>query len=362
MNDVVAQYKRYQLEIDEAIFKVIRSGNYINGNAVKEFETQLSKYLEGAYVITCANGTDALQIALMALELNPGDEVITTPFTFAATAEVVKLLGLEIVYADINPNTLNIDSQKIEGLITSKTKAIIPVHLFGQCADMSSIMEIANRYGLFVIEDAAQSLGTKYFLNKEWQPSGTIGHIGATSFFPSKNLGAYGDGGALFTRDSILAEKLRMIKNHGAKKKYYHEIVGVNSRLDDIQAAVLNVKLKYLDADIHKRQAIAAYYDELLVNKVNIVLPQKDPKSTHSYHQYTVRVKGDRDLVMARLKENNISSAIYYPLSLHHQKPYLMKDSSINFPVTENACDEVLSLPIFPDLKLDEVVQICSIL
>lgn len=361
MNDLGAQYLRYKDEIDRAIQNVIDSGQFIKGPIVNQFEADLSKYLGGVEVITCGNGTDALQIALMALDLKEGDEVITTPFTFAATAEVIALLKLKPVFVDIKPDTYCIDPTKIEEAITPATRCIIPVHLFGTIADMNAIMAIADLYGLYVIEDAAQSLGSLYKMNDgNTVHSGTIGHIGTTSFFPSKNLGCFGDGGALFTKDRALAEKIRMIANHGTKVKYNHEIIGVNSRLDSIQAAILNVKLQYLDMDISARIKAAAIYDQLLHGHGEITSPIATENATHSYHQYTVRVK-NRSKVRVRLGEAGISSMIYYPIPLHIQKAFAFAGGAIGrFPVTECACDEVLSLPIYPDITKEKIEKVVA--
>ena len=363
MNDIGAQYKRYKNEIDDAMRSTIDSGQFIGGSQVKQFEQNLSNYLEGTHVIACANGTDALQIALMALDLQPGDEVITTPFTFAATAEVICLLQLKPVFADIHPGTFCIDPDKIEALINEKTRCIIPVHLFGQCADMSRIMTIAKKYNLYVVEDAAQSLGTTYTgadgISKH---SGSIGNIGTTSFFPSKNLGCYGDGGALFTNDASLGEKIRMICNHGARKKYYHEIIGVNSRLDALQAGILDVKLKYLQSDIDKRKLAASTYDGLLEKAENIIIPFRDPKSTHTFHQYTLRIKENRDQMMDKLKQHGISAMVYYPVSLHNQIAFRSSQSGHQFTETDNACKEVLSLPIYPDITKEQIKKVAEVL
>lgn len=364
MNDLRAQYQRYKSEIDEAIRNIIDSSQFIGGAPVKAFEENLSKYLNGVHVIACANGTDALQIALMACDLKPGDEVITTPFTFAATAEVVCFLGLKPVFVDIDPRTFCMDEDKIKSAVTSKTRCIIPVHLFGQCANMETIMQIAKEYNLLIIEDAAQSLGSTYKMaNGDVLPSGTIGDIGTTSFFPSKNLGCFGDGGAIYTKDADLAQKIRMICNHGARKKYYHEIVGVNSRLDTLQAAILDVKLKYVEEDIIKRIKAADLYDKLLEGNSNIEIPFRSPESRHTFHQYTIRVKEDRNGVIDRLKSNNIASSVYYPLSLHVQSAFTYKNDPVNnYPQTELACEHVLSLPIFPDITEAQIEKVTSIL
>lgn len=363
MNDLGAQYLRYESEIDSAIENVIQSGQFIKGSKVTEFEANLAEFLDKSHVITCGNGTDALQIALMALDLKEGDEIITTPFTFAATAEVIGLLRLKPVFVDIRPDTFCIDETKIEEAITSSTRCIIPVHLFGTHANMEVIMEIAHRHHLYVIEDAAQSLGAEYqFSDGRKCQSGTMGHIGTTSFFPSKNLGCYGDGGALITRDFLLAEKIRMICNHGARKKYYHEMIGVNSRLDAIQAAILDVKLKYLNQDIQSRMAAGEYYNQLLAQKSDIICPSGLQNSTHTYHQYTIRVK-NRQEVQEKLRYSEISSMIYYPVSLHTQPAFTFAgQSGITFNETEKACGEVLSLPIYPDITREQIKKIAQTL
>jgi len=361
MNDLGAQYLRYKNEIDAAISSVIRSGQFINGPVVRRFEEQFSAFLGGAHVIACANGTDALQIALMALDLQPGDEVITTPFTFGATAEVIGLLKLKVVFVDIDQSTFCIDPAKIEAAITPRTRCIIPVHLFGTHADMDSMMAIAKKHDLYVIEDAAQSVGASYTSkNGDIFASGTMGHIGTTSFFPSKNLGCYGDGGALITRDQNLAERIRMIANHGSKKKYQHEIIGVNSRLDAIQAAILSVKLDHLRADVEARIAAAAIYNHLLSSRSYCVTPGHLPESTHSYHQYTIRLS-DRNEAASRLKAAGVSSMVYYPFPLHKQPAFAFAEQQDSiFPECEQACREVLSLPIYPDITKEQIQKVVA--
>ena len=292
MVDLKGQYQKIKTEIDTAVINCIESAEFINGSLVKEFQTDLEKYLNVKHVIPCANGTDALQIALMALNLNIGDEVIVPAFTYVATAEAIALLKLKPVMVDVDPLTFNISVEHARKVITNKTKAIVPVHLYGQCADMESIMALSKEFGLFVIEDNAQAIGADYiFKNGKTQKAGTIGHIGTTSFFPSKNLGAYGDGGALTTNDDELAHKIRMIANHGQAKKYYHTMVGCNSRLDTMQAAILKVKLKYIDEYIAKRQWTADFYDRVLPIKSEIQVPKRVLNSTHVFHQYTIQVK-----------------------------------------------------------------------
>ncbi|MEA3317857.1 MAG: DegT/DnrJ/EryC1/StrS family aminotransferase, partial [Bacteroidota bacterium] len=313
----------------------------------------LGNYLHVKHVIPCGNGTDALQIAMMALNLKPGDEVITPNFTFIATVEVIKVLGLVPVLVDVEPDTFNINHQEIENAITSKTKAIVPVHLFGQCADMGKVMEIAERNNLYVIEDAAQAIGADYKSEKYNCKAGCIGNIGCTSFFPSKNLGCYGDGGAIYTNDDTLAEKLRMIVNHGSKIKYYHDSVGVNSRLDTIQAAILNVKLKYLDKYNNARRSAADYYDKNLTEIEEIKIPKRNPDSTHTFHQYTLQINNEenRNALKEYLNDNEIPAMIYYPVPMHLQNAY--KDTRYkdgDFPVTEKLCKTVLSLPMHTEL------------
>jgi len=353
MVDLQTQYLRIKPEIDEAIQKVVEETHYIKGPEVDKLEKALSKYCDVKHTIACANGTDALQIALMALDLTPGDEVITSTFTFIATAEVIALLGLKVVFVDANPLTFNIDTTKLEAAITPRTKAIIPVHLFGQCADMDEIINIAERHKLYIVEDAAQAIGTLYsFSTAATRMAGTMGHIGCTSFFPSKNLGAMGDAGALFTNDDELAHKIRNISNHGSEVKYYHKHVGINSRTDTIQAAVLNVKLQYLNEYIAARQSAAEYYDNLLKNCTEIILPQSEKNSTHTYHQYTLIVKnGLRDGLKKYLAENQIPCMVYYPLPLHLQEAYAyFGNKKGDFPVSENLSESVLSLPMHTEL------------
>jgi dTDP-4-amino-4,6-dideoxygalactose transaminase len=352
MVDLHSQYLRIKSEIDNAMQSVIDSTAFIQGPEVKDFASALSKYLDGAHVIPCANGTDALQIAMMALGLKPGDEVILPVHTYVATAEVIALLGLTPVFVDVHPDTFNIDVSQVESKITKKTRAIVPVHLYGQCADMDSLMSIASKHDLYVIEDAAQSIGAKY----KNAYSGTIGHVGTTSFFPSKNLGCFGDGGAIMTRSAELAEELRIIANHGQKKKYYHEKVGVNSRLDTIQAAVLNVKLRYLKEYEAKRNTVADYYDKHLPKSV--VIPVRSKDSTHVFHQYTIKADR-RDELKSFLEKKGVPSMIYYPLPLHHQEAYKQDRS---FPVTERLSKEVLSLPIHTEMTGDQLDYICTLI
>ncbi len=363
MVDLKTQYHRVKNEIDRAILDVVENTAFINGPAVKEFQSALEQYMGVKHVIACANGTDALQIAMMALDLKPGDEVITTSFTFVATVEVIALLQLTPVLVDILPGTYNLDPIALEKAITPKTKAIVPVHLFGQCADMESIMAIAQKHNLYVIEDNCQAIGAYYtFSDGTRKQAGTMGHIGTTSFFPSKNLGCYGDGGAMFTNDDTLAEKLRMIANHGMKVRYYHDSIGVNSRLDTIQAAVLNVKLKQLDTYIANRQHAAAYYDSAFANHPNITIPARDPKSTHVFHQYTLVLKGvDRAVLQAKLQEQGIASMVYYPVPMHMQKAYTdPRYKEGDFPVTEELSSHVMSLPMHTELTEEQLAYIVN--
>ncbi len=359
MVDLQSQYIKIKSEIDEAIFGVLESTRFIKGPQVERFAANLAEYTGASFVVPCANGTDALQIAMMALNLKPGDEVITATFTYAATAEVIALLGLTPVLVDVDPNTFCICPLAMEAAITSKTKAIVPVHLFGQCADMERIMDIAKRHNLFVIEDLAQAIGSEYtFSDGTKKQAGTIGHIGTTSFFPSKNLGCYGDGGALLTNNETIANTIKMIANHGQRVQYYHEVIGVNSRLDTIQAAVLEVKLKYLDTYCSARQYVANYYDQAFKDHPYFKIPVRDPKSTHVFHQYTLQVCGlDRDSVRKHLAENEIPSMIYYPLPLHFQEAFGASNyHEGQFPVSETLCKCVLSLPISTEMD-DEQLQ-----
>ena len=355
MLDLKGQYINIKDELDREIYEVLNECQFIGGRQVKEFTLSLSDYAQSSHVITCANGTDALQIALMALNLDRGDEVILPAFTYAATAEVVLLLGFTPVLADVYPETFNLDTSGIESLISDKTKAIMPVHLFGQSADMAGIMDIASRFNLKVIEDNAQALGAKYKLSEgQYKSCGTIGHIGCTSFFPSKNLGCYGDGGAIFTQDASLAETLRMIANHGQKIKYRHDVIGCNSRLDTIQAAILNVKLKMLDKYTAARQEAASFYRHLLKDVNEVILPQESVKSTHVYHQFTIRCK-QRDRLKDFLEEKEIPSMIYYPYPVHKQPAF--RDLVIKrceTPVSDRLSEEVLSLPMHTELAPEQ--------
>ena len=358
MVDLKAQYEKIGTQIDAAIKSVLVSTAFIKGPDVKLFEEELQNYMGVKHVVSCANGTDALQLAFMALGLKSGDEVITTNFTFIATVEVVALLGLKLVIVDPDPDSFNISVEAVKRAITPKTKAIIPVHLFGQCADMESIMELARKHNLFIIEDAAQATGADYiFREGTVKKAGTIGNIGTTSFFPSKNLGCYGDGGALYTNDDILAKKLRSIANHGMKVRYFHDDIGINSRLDSIQAAILRVKLKYLSQFNTSRKAVADQYDEAFAGCNSIIVPVRVPYSSHIFHQYTIRVKnGLRDELKKFLEAKNIPSMVYYPGPLHMQEAYKYLGYTDNdFPVTTALCKEVLSLPMHPDMEQEQL-------
>ena len=354
MVDLKSQYLNIKSEVNKAIQEVIDNTSFIKGKQVKEFEYNLATYVGAKHVITCGNGTDALQIALMALGLEAGDEVITSTFTFIATAEVIALLKLKPVFVDIDSDTFTLDANQIEQVISDKTKAIIPVHLYGQSANMEKVMQIAKENNLFVVEDTAQAIGTNYtFDNGQVKQTGTIGDIGCTSFFPSKNLGAFGDGGALFTNNDEIAERIRMIVNHGSKVKYYHQLVGVNSRLDSIQAAILNVKLQHLNEYIDARQKAAAFYDEALSSVKGIKIPARNKKSTHTFHQYTIQLEGiDRNKLQAYLKEQGIPSMVYYPVPLHIQEAYKSYGyQKGDFPVSEELAQKVLSLPMHTELN-----------
>lgn len=354
MVDLIGQYEKIQPEIDKAILDVVRSSAYINGPEVKHFQADLEKYLGVKHVIPCANGTDALQIAMMALGLKPGDEVITADFTYVATAEVIALLGLSPVLVDVYPGTFTINIEQVKKAITPKTKAIVPVHLFGQCAEMDELMKLAKEHGLYVIEDTAQAIGADYtYPDGKKVKAGTIGHIGCTSFFPSKNLGCYGDGGAMFTNDDELAKKMRMTANHGQSVQYYHDVIGVNSRLDTIQAAILRIKLRHLDEYAHARQKAAAYYDKAFANHPKIEIPARSKHSTHVFHQYTLVLKGaDRNKLKEHLATKEIPAMVYYPVPLHLQKAYLNpRYTEGAFPVTEKLCASVISLPIHTELS-----------
>jgi UDP-2-acetamido-2-deoxy-ribo-hexuluronate aminotransferase len=358
MVDLKGQYQHLKADIDRAVIQAIEESAYINGPAVKQFAQELATYCGVKHVIPCANGTDALQIAMMALGLQPGDEVIVPAFTYIATAEVIALLGLKPVFVDVYPDTFMIAVDQLKEKVTAKTKAIVPVHLYGQCADMEALLQFAQQHKLYIIEDAAQAIGASYsFSSGRSQQAGTLGNIGATSFFPSKNLGCFGDGGALFTNDDALAAKLQMIANHGQKVKYYHEEVGVNSRLDTLQAAILRVKLPQLNSYIRNRQKAAAYYDAALAGIEGLRVPYKISSSTHVYHQYTLRIgNGRRNALKEHLAANGIPSMIYYPVPLHLQKAYLSWGfKKGDFPISEQLCEEVLSLPMHTELSDDQL-------
>ena len=385
MVDLKSQYIKIKAEVDAGIQEVINNTQFIKGPQIKVFEENLAQYLNVKHVIACANGTDALQIAMMALDLKPGDEIILPVFTYIATAEVIALLGLTPVMIDVEPDTFCIDVNLIESKITSKTKAIVPVHLYGQCANMDEIMSIANKHNLYVIEDTAQALGASYnyevesmkyekkentfihnssFITHTYS-AGTIGTIGTTSFFPSKNLGCYGDGGALMTNDDELAKKIRMICNHGQSIQYVHDVIGVNSRLDSIQAAVLNAKLPHLNSYETARNEAANWYDELLGNHPNIIIPKRNPQSTHVFHQYTIQIRNAKYEMRNRIREElqkiGIPTMVYYPIELHKQKAFeKFNGNNDHFPVSEMLCKSVLSLPIHTEMNKEMVAYICE--
>ncbi|MGV0845156.1 DegT/DnrJ/EryC1/StrS family aminotransferase [Empedobacter falsenii] len=358
MVDLQSQYQKIKGDVDAAILNVLDSAAFINGPEVKQFETELQDYLNVKHVIPCGNGTDALQIALMALGLEPGDEVITADFTFAATVEVVDLLKLNSILVDVDYDTFTIDTEKLKAAITPKTKAIIPVHLFGQCANMDEIMAIAKEHNLYVVEDTAQAIGADY----KGRKAGTIGHIGCTSFFPSKNLGCYGDGGAIFTNDDDIAHRLRGIVNHGMYKRYYHDEVGVNSRLDSVQAAVLRRKLPFLNDYNAARNKAAAYYTEAFKDIDALLTPVKGADTTHVFHQYTLRVtNGKRNELQAFLTEKEIPAMIYYPVPLRKQKAYDNGHyNDADFPNTNKLVEEVMSLPMHTELDEEQLAYITS--
>ena len=353
MVDLKTQYQHIKNDVDNAMQQVINSTQFINGDEVKNFQAELADYLGVKHVITCGNGTDALQIAMMGLGLKPGDEVITPSFTYIATTEVIGLLGLKPVFVDCDPNTFNISPTAIEKAITKKTRAIVPVHLFGQSCDMAEIMNIASKYNLFVIEDNAQAIGCTYSGLDHPQKTGTIGNVGCTSFFPSKNLGCYGDGGAMMTNDDELAKQLRMIANHGQSKKYYHDRVGCNSRLDNIQAAILRIKLRQLDTYIHNRQKAAAFYDKHFESESKLKTPVRITDSDHVFHQYTLQLDDsiNRDDLISYLKEYGIPAMVYYPVPAHLQKMFSSIDvSKGDLSHTEWLTTRVISLPMHTEL------------
>lgn len=357
MVDLKTQYQRIKVEIDEAVLKAIADTAYINGPEVKEFGRELARFNNVKHVIPCANGTDALQIALMAIGANPGDEVIVPAFTYIATVEVIALLKLKPVFIDVTPDTFQLDTNQLESLITNKTTAIVPVHLYGQCSDMEKILDVAGKHNLAVIEDAAQAIGADYtFSNGKTSKAGTMGDIGTTSFFPSKNLGCYGDGGAMFTNDDGLAEKLRMIANHGQSRKYYHDSIGVNSRLDTLQAAILRVKLKHLHRYTGSRNEVAAVYDNAFTGHPGIQVPVRASQSSHVFHQYTLKITdGRRDGFRDHMSKHGVPTMIYYPLPVHFQQAYLHYGyKKGDFPTAERLCNEVVSLPIHTEMAAEE--------
>ncbi len=358
MVDLIGQYSRIEEEINTSILNVVKSGAYINGTEVKLFKQNLQDYLKVNCVIPCANGTDALQIAMMALGLKQGDEVIIPSFTYAATAEVATLLGLSIKWVEVDPDSFMLDSKSLESSITPQTRAVVPVHLFGQCADMEEILKIAQKNNIYVIEDAAQSIGAEYYFSDgSVKKSGTMGHVGCTSFFPTKNLGCFGDGGALFTNNIELGKRIQMISNHGQEKKYVHELVGVNSRLDTLQAAILDVKLKYLGAYNNARLAAASIYDQLLSDIKQVQIPKRVKNSNHVFNQYTITIKdGSRNKLKLFLEERGIPAMVYYPVPLHLQMAYFKEPIQRgSFPISESLCDSVLSLPMHTELDLSTV-------
>lgn len=369
MVDLVGQYQGIKNEVDASFSRILESAAFINGPDVHAFQAALETYLGVKHVIPCANGTDALQIAMMGLGLKPGDEVITADFTFAATVEVIALLQLTPVLVDVEPDTFNINPEAIEKAITPKTRAIVPVHLFGQCANMDAIMDIADRHGLFVIEDNAQAIGANYRSNRgDKRKAGSIGHVGATSFFPSKNLGCYGDGGALFTNDDALAHTIRGIVNHGMYERYHHDVVGVNSRLDSLQAAVLNAKLPHLDTYCERRREAARKYNKAFEGQRHLLLPETvtdcqgicDTCDCHVFHQYTLRItNGQRDTLATHLSQKGIPYGIYYPIPLHRQKAYAdERYREADFPVTNQLVQEVISLPMHTELDGEQIAFI----
>lgn len=363
MVDLYGQYQKIKPEIDQAIQEVLDSTAFIKGPQVSQFEKSLSDFHDGAHAITCGNGTDALQIAMMALDFKSGDEVILPVFTYVATAEVIALLGLKPVFVDVKKDSFNIDIDQVEAKITSKTVAIVPVHLYGQCADMEPLLALAERNKLFVIEDYAQAFGAEYtFKNGSVKKAGTMGDIGCTSFFPSKNLGCYGDGGALVTTDKLLAEKIRIISNHGQRVKYYHDLIGVNSRLDTLQAAILDVKIKHIKKYEKSRQAVGDNYDKELSGLPFLSIPVRSANSSHVFHQYTLQLKGiDRDDFRQYLESHGIPTMVYYPVPLHFQKAYqIIGIGKGAFPTSEELSENVISLPIHTEMDNDQLSYICE--
>lgn len=363
MVDLHGQYQRIKPEIDNAIQRVLDSAVFVKGSEVKEFESALAQYLGVNHVIACGNGTDALQICLMALGLKPGDEVITPCFTFISTVEVSVLLGLKPVLADVEPGTFNIDIDSLKRAITPRTRAIIPVHLFGQCSNMDEILKIASLHNITVIEDVAQALSADYtFSSGRKCKAGTMGRMASTSFFPSKNLGCFGDGGAIMTNDTELAGTLAAITHHGMRRRYYYDLTGVNSRLDTIQAAILKVKLNYLDEYSNARRRAAGWYDKALKGLPGIEIPERFPQSTHAFHQYTLRLNGiDRESLMKHLESRGIPSMIYYPVPCHLQQAFrYLGYHEGDFPVSEKLCKTVLSLPMHTEFDEEQVMYICN--
>lgn len=352
MVDLKRQYQKLKGEIDQAVLDVVSSCAYINGPAVRQFQASMEAYNGVKHVIPCANGTDALQIALMAFDLQPGDEVIVPAFTYVSTAEVIALLRLTPIMVDVDPHTFNITPEIFAAAITPKTKAVVPVNLFGQSCDMEPIMAIAAKHNIYVVEDNAQAIGADYtFSDGRTQKTGTIGHIGCTSFYPSKNLGAYGDGGAIFTNHDDLAQKIRMVANHGQTRRYYHDAVGVNSRLDSIQAAILDIKLKHLDAYAEGRNRAADHYDAAFKDIPHLITPVRQHNSTHVFHQYTLKVTdGRRDDLQRYLSERSVPSMIYYPVPLYEQEAFKGFSSITHLPVTHELCEQVISLPMHSEL------------
>ena len=363
MVDLISQYQKIKPAVDSAIANVIENAQFINGPEVVAFQSEMEAYLNVKHVIPCANGTDALQIALMALDLNPGDEIITPSFTYIATTEVMALLRLKPIFVEVDPDTFCVDAKAIEAAITDKTKAIVPVHLYGQAANMDEIMKVAKKYKLSVIEDNAQAIGSDYYhADGTVSKTGTIGDIGCTSFFPSKNLGCYGDGGAIFTNNDELAAKMRMIANHGQSKRYYHDVVGCNSRLDSIQAAVLRIKLRELDGYIDARRSVADYYDQFFSQYEGVKTPVRGKESRHVFHQYTLTLEGiDRDKLNAFLAERDVPSMIYYPVPAHKQKMFdSFGSASTELAITDWLTERVISLPIHTEMEQEQLEFICN--
>ena len=364
MVDLIAQYQSIKEAVNASVLQTIESGAFINRPAVQNFKASLESYLDVKHVIPFANGTDALQIALMALGLEPGDEVIVPAFTYVATAEVIALLRLKPIMVDVDPATFNITAAIVKAALSPKTKAVVPVHLFGQSVDMQPLIELSEKHGFYLVEDNAQAIGADYiFDNGRRQKTGTLGHVGCTSFYPSKNLGAFGDGGALFTNDTDLAAKLKKIASHGQSKRYYHDCIGVNSRLDSVQAAILNIKLKKLDDYAQARQSLASYYNQNLADITALTLPKLKPNSTHVYHQYTLKVSGgQRDALQHFLKERGVPSMIYYPVPLQLQEAFkgMGNTKGLILPVTAQLCEEVLSLPMHTEMDVEQRHYICD--